>query len=952
MTLFFHNHKYIMKEFNNYIMNFLNEEKEKKFDDLFIKDADNKTIKLKNNSTEDLGKWLNNFEKIDNKWVYTSDSGEYTPDETLTNLVKDLKISKSNKNDDDNDKGKELTTIPKEKFEKLGRTIGYRSALAIAVNGDNFQAVARDVMDDMDDFSIKQLQDAPEFFTYAAVVKTLNDLKKRESKDKEKVKSLNEMLSNLTNDATRDMVINDVKEQYKSDWEKNYKIYEDSFNAGLNDIREKMAKPDFEWKDPATGLPPKDLKGKTTKFLSQQIAKIGELGKNLKDKIPKEHTLENEMARLACMGVSALTKGIGAIASLIRGVNDWNNFRKQAKTKKYSDVEKKIKLFKKEFDEYIKSKKNPEKKESLFFMGKLITEAENSDNKRNEILTKLNTLMSDEVFKYYYYKVSNVISCVTNKENMFLVKKEENGWNTFNTSSGNLTVIEDNRNLMLKLLKSVNADLVPAFNEFKDESLQNCARSIPSEITFEMKYYDGINNWIRNLETDPGLDNILEIYSTYVIYPKASLVRRKYGDLPKIISEAISKLNKGTKIAVLKDAELKFKNDKLDVKVPGIIGEKSEEQSTISEEQFNAMMDCLVLNDKDNADNGVKYEYEEMKGNVSGDLKNARSHEFMSKLIDAYKEHNDWYKNWCDKNKENKSGIITYMNKIFEIEDKTDNANKEIPADIKNKVAEEGKMLAYSGDTTEEKNTAEQIDTLKEKNDELNKIFEEWLAKPENKTTKETYDQMANDIKDIINQLLPSIWIKKQIADTIKGDLKDNYWYPYRILNLLTEKKQRNIQKAMKANQALLKNAKQEQNAEQADEQKQEDSKPAEQTEQPKQEENDNFGKIKDAIGKILDEDVETIYKTKTVGDFKSEYTKWVNSIKTVYDEIMKIKHEETINNLKTYDGKDPYLVASACNQAIKDLINWSKENSEKTEENSNEKPANTEEKPAEEPKS
>lgn len=935
-----------MKEFNNYILNFLNEEKE--FDDLFIKDADNKTIKLKNNSIEDLGNWLNNFVKKDNKWIYKSDSGEYKPDETLTNLVKDLKISKSNKNGNNNDdSGKELTTIPKDKFEKLGRTIGYRSALAIAVNGDNFQAVARDVMDDMDDFSIKQLQDAPEFFSYAAVVKTINDLKKRDSKDKEKIKSYNEMLSNLTKDATRDMVINDIKEQYKSDWEKNYKIYEDNFNAGLKDIREKMAKPDFEWKDPATGLPPKDLKGKTTKFLSQQIAKIGELGKNLKDKIPKEHTLENEMARLACMGVSALTKGVGAIASLIRGASDWNNFRKQAKTKKYSDVEKKIKLFKKEFDEYMKSKKNPEKKESLFFMGKLITEAENTDDKRNDILTKLNTLMSDEVFKYYYYKVSNIVSCVTNKENMFLFKKEENGWNTFNTGSGNLTVIEDNRNLMLKLLKSVDTDLEPAFNEFKDESLQNCARSIPPEITFEMKYYNGINDWIRNLETDPGLDNILEIYSSYVIYPKASLVRRKYGDLPKIISEAISKLNKGTKIAVMKDMALKFKNDKLDVKVPGIIGEKSEEKSDMSEEQFNAMMDCLVLNDEKNAANGVKYEYEEMKGNVSGDLKNARSHEFMSKLINAYKEHNDWYKNWCDKNKENKSGIISYMNKIFEIEDKND--NKEIPADIKNKVAEEGKMLAYSGDTTENKNTAEQIDTLKEKNDELNKVFEEWLSKPENKTTKETYDTMANDMKDIINQLLPSIWIKKQITDTIKGDLKDNYWYPYRILNLLTEKKQRNIQKAMKANQAFLKNAKQEQNAENAEQK--EDSKPAEQSEQPR-EENDNFGKIKDAIGKILDEDVEEIYKSKTTGDFKSLYTKWVNGIKTVYDEIMKIKHEETINNLKTYDGKDPYLVASACNQAIKDLIEWSKENSKKSEENSNEKQENAEEKPAEEPKS
>jgi len=933
-----------MKDFNEYIVSLLNEAEN--FDDLFIisKNNDNKTIKLKKDDTEDIGEWINNFHKEKGNYVYKSDSGTYTPDKTLINLVKSLK---KQQNDFDDDDKQTLKTIDVDKFNKLGQTIGYRSALAIAVNGDNFQQVAKDVMKDMDDYSIKQLQDVPEFFSFAAAVKTLNDIKKRESKDKSKIKEIDSTLSDLSAEATRDMALNDVKEKYKDDWEKNYKLYENNFNAGLKEIREKMAKSDFDWKDPATGLPPKGLKGKTTQFLSKQVAKIGELGEKLASKIPAQHTLENEMARLACFGVKALTKGVGAIASLIRSANDWNNFRKQAKTKKYSDVEKKIKLFKKEFDEYMKSKKNPEKKESLFFMGKLITEAENTDDKRNDILTKLNTLMSDEVFKYYYYKVSNIVSCVTNKENMFLFKKEENGWNTFNTGSGNLTVIEDNRNLMLKLLKSVDTDLEPAFNEFKDESLQNCARSIPPEITFEMKYYNGINDWIRNLETDPGLDNILEIYSSYVIYPKASLVRRKYGDLPKIISEAISKLNKGTKIAVMKDMALKFKNDKLDVKVPGIIGEKSEEKSDMSEEQFNAMMDCLVLNDEKNAANGVKYEYEEMKGNVSGDLKNARSHEFMSKLINAYKEHNDWYKNWCDKNKENKSGIISYMNKIFEIEDKND--NKEIPADIKNKVAEEGKMLAYSGDTTENKNTAEQIDTLKEKNDELNKVFEEWLSKPENKTTKETYDTMANDMKDIINQLLPSIWIKKQITDTIKGDLKDNYWYPYRILNLLTEKKQRNIQKAMKANQAFLKNAKQEQNAENAEQK--EDSKPAEQSEQPR-EENDNFGKIKDAIGKILDEDVEEIYKSKTTGDFKSLYTKWVNGIKTVYDEIMKIKHEETINNLKTYDGKDPYLVASACNQAIKDLIEWSKENSKKSEENSNEKQENAEEKPAEEPKS
>lgn len=825
MTLFFHIHKYIMKDFNEYIINLLNEAEN--FDDLFIKNNDNKTIKLKKDDTEDIGEWINNFHKEKGNYVYKSDSGTYTPDKTLINLVKSLK---KQQNDFDDDTKQSLKTIDVDKFNKLGQTIGYRSALAIAVNGDNFQQVAKDVMKDMDDYSIKQLQDVPEFFSFAAAVKTLNDIKKRESKDKIKIKEIDSILSDLSAEATRDMALNDVKEKYKDDWEKNYKLYENNFNAGLKEIREKMTKSDFDWKDPATGLPPKGLKGKTTQFLSKQVAKIGELGEKLAGKIPSQHTLENEMARLACFGVKALTKGVGAIAGLIRSANDWNNFRKQAKTVKYNDIEKKIKLFKKEFDEYMKTKKQTPKQESLFFMGKLITEAETND-KRQEILDKLNNLMYNDVLKYYYYKISNIVSCFTNKDNMFVVKQDENGWNTFNTSSGNLTVLEDNRNLMVKLLNTIKKDLYTVFNEFKDETLQNCTRTIPNEIKFESDYSSGLKDWINNLNKDPGLMNILNIYNEKVIISKNTLSSKKFGDYVKILDETISSLNNGVKIAVLKNSELTFKNDNLNVNVPGIVGQKNDETTNDSEEKTN-----------------------------------------------------------------------------------------QIPDNIKNELSKEGKMLAYSGDTLDSENTTEQIDTLKAKNDELNKTFMEWLSKPENKTTKETFDEMSKDIKDIINQLLPSIWIKKQITDTIKSDLKDNYWYPYRVLNLLTEKKERNIQKAMTTNQALLKNANKEQ------------TNSNEETVQPKQENNDNFGKIRDAVANILDNDVEELYKTTTTNDFKTLYGKWTNSIKNVYSEIMKINREETQNTLKTYEGKDPYLVAAACNVAIQDLIDWSKENSEKAQ--------------------
>ena len=124
-------------------------------------------------------------------------------------------------------------------------------------------------------------------------------------------------MADLTILEKRAEIINGIKQGNKELWEKVHNQFQNAFTEGLKEEQQAMSKPDFEWKDPATGLPPKGV-ANLNKYVGKGMAKISELGKKLEGKIPSQHNLENDMARLAVLGVKCLFSAVHGAKSLIQ----------------------------------------------------------------------------------------------------------------------------------------------------------------------------------------------------------------------------------------------------------------------------------------------------------------------------------------------------------------------------------------------------------------------------------------------------------------------------------------------------------------------------------------------------------------------------------------------------------------------------------------------------------
>ena len=104
----------------------------------------------------------------------------------------------------------------------------------------------------------------------------------------------------------------------------------------------------------------------------------------------------------------------------------------------------------KEFEEWNKENQEQSKKDDK---DKTDEEKKQEEDKKKTILMKLSELMNTHVMPYYYAKLGIITACIENKENKYIIKQEDNKWSTYNTSTGRLTVIEDNTILMYHLLK-------------------------------------------------------------------------------------------------------------------------------------------------------------------------------------------------------------------------------------------------------------------------------------------------------------------------------------------------------------------------------------------------------------------------------------------------------------------------------------------------------------------
>ena len=185
-------HKYYIKNFNTFILNSLNEaDKEKTIVD------NNGVIQDKVNEIEFtnwLKKNLSKVKLVKNKKTGYEElqyNGKYINPKNveygIVSIYNKLK-SPSSKDFFEKDENGNIKPIDKEKFELLGKTIGYRSALAIMKNGDDFRSAVKDVMADESNMSIKNLENVFEYFSLAGAIKTIYNEKNHEKDNKETVK--------------------------------------------------------------------------------------------------------------------------------------------------------------------------------------------------------------------------------------------------------------------------------------------------------------------------------------------------------------------------------------------------------------------------------------------------------------------------------------------------------------------------------------------------------------------------------------------------------------------------------------------------------------------------------------------------------------------------------------------------------------------------------------------
>ena len=450
-------------------------------------------------------------------------------------------------------------------------------------------------MEDESEYSIKQIQNTSDLMLYASAVKTVNEIKSREKKDQSKVDECNKLLQDLQNEDTRSSTIQQIQKNYKTEFDKNDTLYKQAFESGMKEQKEDMSKPDYKWEDPITHMKPKGGLAKANQIIKGGINKLQDLTKTLKGKIPAEHNLENDMARLALFGVSAmftLGKGIGKIWNFFKDTkwsDKWIGFYKVTSNKKYENVKKSISDYKKKFDEWKKTKN-----ESVLF--------EADEKKRKELLDGLNKLMYDEVIPYFYHKMADIDTSFVGKADNYIVKESNDGWNTKNSPSGNLTFIENTCVLLTTFLKQVKNDLTEPFEEFKTERVVTITNSIPNDMDYKDSYNTEFNKWCDNLEKDYGFKKFLEVYNSKFMRKPSSF--KTYNDFLTYFPYALTQTSKVTKVVVLKNEDLTFKTDGLRVKVPGVITEdganEENNEETVENDSIKQVTDKLKDLDKIN----------------------------------------------------------------------------------------------------------------------------------------------------------------------------------------------------------------------------------------------------------------------------------------------------------------------------------------------------------------
>ena len=871
-----------MKNFNTFVLNRLNEaDKEKTIVD------DNGVIQDKVNEKE-FTEWLKkNLSKVklvkdkktgheelkyNDKYI-NAKNAEYG----IVSIYNKLK-SPSSKDFFEKDENGNIKPLDKEKFELLGKTIGYRSSLAIMKNGDDFRAAVKDVMADESNMSIKNLENVFEYFSLAGAIKTIYNEKNHEKDNKETVKSLNDVLKQLSSTNTRDKAIDMIKHRFGKEYDQNVAIYKNSFDKGLKDIRTAMAKPDFEWKDPATGLPPKGFKGNATKFLSKKFAQIGALAENLAKKIPAQHNIENDLARLLVFSVKMLTKGVSFIANLIRGISDAQQMRKIWSKKKLSDVEDEIDKFLKEFNAWKKKQQKkeepkqeqpneqpkPEEKKddgspeqpgeqlnaSLQQIFKNILLTEDEDNERKELLKKFNELMYSHVIPYYCYKLSNVVYSFEHKDGLYILDYADDKWSTNNTANGKITYIEDNGKLIIKYYTMIKNKLKVVLDEFKDDSSKDAFRGW-TKLNYDSSVQGEFEKFLKQFNPELPLKGFLEIYNGDVIVNGDF---KTYKDYMGYIDKSYERIVKCTNIKPLNKTELKLvegtKIESLKTSIKGILIPANK---PLSENDFDTILDSMTLVDE----NSAKYKFNDEEYTITTDVEKSRQTIITDRFYKTYEGDKKLFSNWIEKNKEGKEDIIMFLNKFFGIKEDEKKEEKEelVPADFDEMQNDVDKLekIFNNTDIFVSENFEETYDKMKKEFDSLDNDIKQYCG--DDKDKNEKYNKGKNLIAKFKDDLLPQLWFANRFLDSETAPKKENESYnpfiDYSLLSLLEDEEPKNT----------------------------EDKGDPEKTEEQQTNEDERLKSYVESLYRKIKE----LLNAK---DFTGPYEKWKNGVNTLYGKL------------------------------------------------------------------
>lgn len=867
-----------MKNFNTFVLNRLNEaEKEKTIVD------DNGVIQDKVNEKE-FTEWLKkNLSKV--KLVKDKKTGheelKYNDkyinaknvEYGIVSIYNKLK-SPSSKDFFEKDENGNIKPHDKENFELLGKTMGYRSALAIMKNGDDFRAAVKDVMADESNMSIKNLENVFEYFSLAGAIKTIYNEKNHEKDNKETVKSLNDVLKQLSSTNTRDKAIDMIKHRFGKEYDQNVAIYKNSFDKGLKDIRTAMAKPDFEWKDPATGLPPKGFKGNATKFLSKKFAQIGALAENLAKKIPAQHNIENDLARMLVFSVKMLTKGVSFVANLIRGISDAQQMRKIWSKKKLSDVVDEIDKFLKEFNAWKKKQQKEEPKQeqpkpeekkdngspeqpgeqlnaSLQQIFKNILLTEDEDNERKELLKKFNELMYSHVIPYYCYKLSNVVYSFEHKDGLYILDYADDKWSTNNTANGKITYIEDNGKLIIKYYTMIKNKLKVVLDEFKDDSSKDAFRGW-TKLNYDSSVQGEFEKFLKQFNPELPLKGFLEIYNGDVIVDGRTFdTYKKYMDY---IDKSYDRIVKCANIKPLNKTELKLvegtKIESLKTSIKGILIPANK---PLAENDFDSILDSMTLVDE----NSAKYKFNDEEYTITTDVEKSRQTIITDRFYKTYEGDKKLYSNWIEKNKEGKEDIIMFLNKFFGIKEDEKKEEKEelVPADfdeMQNDVDKLEKIFNNTDIFVSEK-FEETYDKMKKEFESLDNDIKQYCG--DDKDKNEKYNKGKNLIAKYKDDLLPQLWFANRFLDSETAPKKENENYnpfiDYSLLSLLEDEEPNNT----------------------------EDKGDPEKTEEQQTNEDERLKSYVESLYRKIKE----LLNAK---DFTGPYEKWKNGVNTLYGKL------------------------------------------------------------------